>query len=159
MKNKEELIRGLKFFAFSVSAGVIQAALLTLLYEVAHLREEVSYIIALVASVVWNFTFNRKFTFKSAANVPIAMLKVFGYYCVFAPLSYFGEKYLCGIGWNYYLVSFGFMVINLVTEYLFCKFAVYRGKMNTNAAAKKKQSVERSEQPADGEESDVTSAF
>ena len=80
-----------------------------------------------------NFTFNRKFTFKSAANVPIAMMKVFGYYLVFTPLSTLLEKYLTETcGWNEYLVTVINMVINFVTEFLFDRFVVFRDSIDTN---------------------------
>jgi len=84
---KTELIRSVKFLFFSISAGVIQIGSFAFLYELLRLEEWVSHLIALILSVVWNFTLNRKFTFKSAANVPVAMLKVALFYVVFAPAS------------------------------------------------------------------------
>lgn len=80
-------MRGLKFALFSVSAGIIQAGTFALMFDLLHWNWWVSYLISLVLSVLWNFTFNRKFTFKSANNVPKAMLLVAAYYCVFTPLS------------------------------------------------------------------------
>ncbi|MBO7377205.1 MAG: GtrA family protein, partial [Clostridia bacterium] len=93
-KGKKEFVRTIKFLLFSISAGAIQIGSFTLMNEVWHLPSWVSYLIALVLSVLWNFTLNRKFTFKSANNVPIAMLKVAGYYAVFTPLSTMLEHYL-----------------------------------------------------------------
>ncbi len=134
----KEVIRTIKFGLFSISAGVIQIGTFTLLNELAHLEYWVSYLIGLILSVIWNFTLNRKFTFKSANNVPIAMLKVFGYYCVFTPLSTLLEKYLTGTAmWNEYLVTLINMVINFVTEYLFDTFVVFRGSIDTNDIAAK----------------------
>lgn len=131
MKNKE-LIRTIKFTLFSCSAGIIQMGSFALLNELAHLDYWLSYLIALVLSVVWNFTLNRKFTFKSANNVPIAMLKVFGYYCVFTPLSTLLEKYLTtNLLWNEYLVTAINMVLNFVTEYLFDTYVVFRGSIDS----------------------------
>lgn len=72
------------------------------------------YLVAL--SVIWNFTFNRKFTFKSASNVPLAMTLVFLFYCAFAPASVFGGNALESIGWNGTLVTVLMMAINFVTE-------------------------------------------
>lgn len=86
MKNKE-LIRSLKFLLFSASAGIIQIASFTLLEEVIHASHWLSYLISLILSVLWNFTFNRKFTFHSAGNIPVAMMKVALFYVVFTPLS------------------------------------------------------------------------
>ena len=129
---KKEFWRAVKFLLFSISAGVIQIGLFTLLNEVFHWTYWLCYLIALVASVIWNFTFNRKFTFKSAANVPIAMLKVLAYYVVFTPLSTLLEKYLTGIGWNEYLVTVINMVINFVTEYLYQRLFVFRNSIDSN---------------------------
>ena len=141
MKNKE-LLRTIKFTLFSMSAGIIQIVSFTLLNEIAKLPYWVSYLIALILSVIWNFTLNRKFTFKSANNVPIAMLKVAGYYAVFTPLSTLFEKYLTDIGWNEYLVTVINMIINFVTEYLFDTFVVFRGSIDTNELAQKEKEKE-----------------
>ena len=138
MKNsaaKEELIRTVKFVLFSASAGIIQVASFALLNELLHLNYWVSYLISLVLSVVWNFTLNRKFTFKSAANVPIAMLKVAGFYLVFTPLSTWWTAALTepayGIMWNEYLVLAITMLTNFVTEYLFDRFLVFGNSIDT----------------------------
>ncbi len=136
-KNKKiEFLRMLKYLCFAASAGIIQFGVTTLLNEVAHLKYWIAYLIGLVLSVIWNFTFNRKYTFKSANNVPIAMLKVAGYYAVFTPLSTLWSNALTGIGWNEYIVLAGTMIINLVTEYLFCRFFVF-GKSIDTAKSKK----------------------
>lgn len=136
--NQKELLRSLKFFLFSISAGVIQLGGFALLNELLHLDYWLSYLVALVASVIWNFTFNRRYTFQSTANIGRAMLLVFGYYCVFTPLSTLLEHYLAGnMGWNEYLVTIINMALNLVTEFLFQRFVVYRGSLDTNELAKK----------------------
>lgn len=142
LKRKNDIIRILKFVGFSCSAGVIQFVVFTILNEVLHLIYWPAYLIALVLSVLWNFTFNRKFTFKSANNVPIAMLKVAAYYVVFTPLStLWGDALTDKAHWNEYLVLAFTMVINLVTEYLFNQFVVYRKSMNTNALGKKENAA------------------
>lgn len=130
-EKRKEWLRTLKFTLFSVSAGVIQIGSFTMLYEVCHLEEWVAHLISLVLSVVWNFTLNRKFTFHSAANVPIAMLKVAGYYAVFTPFSAWWTAALAGIGWNAYLIEAINMLSNFVTEYLFQRFVVFRGNIDT----------------------------
>ena len=126
-EKKKELIRSIKFVLFSISAGVIQVLSFTLMEEVLYLEHWVSYLVALVLSVLWNFTLNRKFTFCSANNVPIAMLKVAGFYLVFTPLSTWWTAVLTGepILLNEYLVFAGTMLINFVTEYLFERFVVF----------------------------------
>jgi putative flippase GtrA len=135
MNSKKELLRTVKFVLFSISAGVIQIASCALLNEVLHLTYWIAYLIALCLSVLWNFTLNRKFTFQSAANVPIAMLKVAGFYLVFTPLSTWWSAALTepsyGIMWNEYVVLAGTMIINFVTEYLFQRFVVFGKSLDT----------------------------
>ena len=128
---KTEIMRMLKFLFFSISAGVIQIGSFTLLNELIKWSYWPSYLISLTLSVLWNFTLNRKFTFKSAANIPIAMLKVFGFYLVFTPLSTIGGNALTNAGWNEYLVLAITMVLNFVLEYLFCALFVYRNNIDT----------------------------
>lgn len=127
MSVKEQVIQFLKFLGFSISAGVIQFGITTLLNEVIGLIYWPSYLIGLLASIVWNFTFNRKFTFRSASNVPVAMGLVFLFYCVFTPISTFGGDALVEeLGWNGMLVTAIMMVLNFLLEFLWDKFIVFR---------------------------------
>jgi putative flippase GtrA len=129
--DKEEWIRTLKFIGFSISAGVIEIVSFTLLNEFSGMSYWPCYLIALVLSVIWNFTLNRKFTFQSANNVPVAMAKVFAYYCVFTPLSTILGNYLTGtLHWNDYLVTILNMIVNMVTEYLYQKYFVFTEALN-----------------------------
>ena len=128
---KKELVRTVKFIACSISAGVIQTVSFTLLEELAHLDHWLCNLIALILSVLWNFTLNRKFTFCSANNIPIAMLKVAAFYAVFAPLSSWWTDALTGIGWNEYVVFVGTMLINFVTEFLYQRFFVFGKSLDT----------------------------
>lgn len=138
----KELARKIKFGLFSISAGLIQIVSFAILNELLHLEYWISYLIGLVLSVIWNFTLNRKFTFKSANNVPIAMLKVFAFYCVFTPLSTLLEKFLTtGPQWNEYVVTLLNMVLNFVTEYLYDTYVVFRGSIDTNNLAKEEKHV------------------
>lgn len=131
-----ETVRFVKFLGFSISAGVIELGSFALFNEVFHLHYWVSYLTALVLSVLWNFTLNRKFTFRAANNVPVAMLKVFLYYCVFTPLTTILENELAGnLWWNEYLVTIINMVLNFVTEFLFQRYVVY-GKAVDSALKK-----------------------
>lgn len=134
MKKHTELWRSIKFTLFSISAGVVQIGAFTLLNEVLRLPQYwLSYLIALVLSVVWNFTLNRRYTFHSANNVPIAMLKVAAFYCVFTPLTSLLEYRLADVHlWNEYLVTAINMVLNFVTEYLYDRFFVFRDSIDTN---------------------------
>ena len=138
MKDKKEFWRAVKFLLFSISAGVIEIVSFALLNELTPWSYWPCYLIALVLSVLWNFTLNRRFTFRSANNVPKAMLKVAAYYAVFTPLSTLLGNYLAEtLGWNEYLVTAINMVLNFVTEYLFDTFVVFRGTIDTNDLAKK----------------------
>ena len=134
----KEFARVVKFTLFSISAGLIEMGAFALLNELLHLPYWVSYLVALVLSVLWNFTLNRKFTFHSAANVPVAMLKVAAYYAVVTPLSTWLEHRLAaGLGWNEYLVTGINMVLNFVTEFLYQRFFVFGKTIDTKTAEKK----------------------
>ena len=136
--DKKEIWRAIKFVLFSASAGVIEIALFTLLNELTDWPYWACYLLALIASVLWNFTLNREFTFQSAGNVPRAMGLVALFYCVFTPLTTMLGNFLAeGLGWNEYLVTGINMALNLVTEYLYDRYVVFRGSIDTNERAKK----------------------
>ena len=137
--DRRELLRAVKFTLFSISAGIIEIVSFSLLTELTELPYWPCYLIALVLSVLWNFTFNRRYTFRSAGNVPKAMALVAAYYCVFTPLSTLGGNVLANLGWNEYLVTALNMVINFVTEFLYDKYVVFRGTVDTNDLAKPAQ--------------------
>ena len=138
MEKKKEFWRAVKFALFSASAGIIEIAAFSLLNELLGLPYWLCYLVALVASVVWNFTLNRKFTFQSANNVPKAMLQVALFYAVFTPLSTLLEHFLTEkLGWNEYLATAINMALNLVTEYLYDRYVVFRDSIDTNERAKK----------------------
>ena len=133
---KKEIWRAVKFTLFSASAGLIEAGTIFLLEKLTALPSWVCYLTGLVLSVLWNFTLNRKFTFQSAANIPIAMLKVACYYAVFTPLSTLAVKYLTETaGWNPVFADGLNMLCNLVTEFLYQRFFVFGSSIDT--AAKK----------------------
>lgn len=127
----EHALQAFKFLLFSISAGAIQSISFAILYSGFKIIYWPSYLTALTLSVLWNYTLNRKFTFKSANNIPLAMMKVAGYYAIFTPASTWWGSALTDIGWNGYLVLFITMVINLITEFLFTKYVVYRNAINT----------------------------
>ena len=128
--NKKEFWQALKFTLFSISAGVMQIGFFALL-EIFIKDYWIPYLISLVLSILWNFTLNRRYTFKSAANVPVAMMKVFGFYLVFTPLSTYLGNLAESIGVNDFIILIITMLSNFVLEFLFCKFVVYRGKEDT----------------------------
>ena len=129
--NKTSAWQVIKFTLFSISAGIIQIGSFTLINELLHWAYWPAYLTSLVLSVLWNFTLNRRYTFQSAANVPVAMAKVFGYYLIFTPLSTWLGALAEGAGVNEYIVLAVTMLSNFVTEFLFCKLIVYRNQENT----------------------------
>ena len=139
-EKKKEAIRAIKFALFSVSAGIIEVLAFTLLTSLTNWPYWPRYLIALVLSVIWNFTLNRRYTFRSANNVPIAMLKIFAFYLVFTPTTTLLGNYLAETcGWNDYLVTGLNMALNFVTEFLYDRFFVFGKTLDTNDLAKKEQ--------------------
>ena len=128
---KESLFQMLKFTLFSISAGIIQTISFAVFNEIFHWMYWPAYLVALILSIIWNFTFNRRYTFKSAANIPVAMLKVFGFYAVFTPLSTWLGHRAEAVGINEYIVLALTMISNFVLEFLFSKFVVYKNQENT----------------------------
>lgn len=134
---KTELMRALKFVLFSCSAGVIQFCTFLLLSSVFGWDFWPAHLISLALSVIWNFTFNRKFTFKSAVNVPKAMLLAFLFYVPFTPATVFGGQALVNIGWNELLVEALTMLLNFVLEYFYSKYVTFRNNIDTAEPSKK----------------------
>lgn len=130
MKNSKQLWQAVKFTLFSASAGVIQIGSFTLL-EIFIQDYWIPYLISLTMSILWNFTLNRRYTFKSAANVSVAMAKVFGFYLVFTPLSTYLGSLAEKAGVNDFIILIVTMLANFVLEFLFCKFVVYWGQEDT----------------------------
>ncbi|MCQ2751534.1 MAG: GtrA family protein [Coriobacteriales bacterium] len=155
---KKESWRVVKFVLFSISAGVIEIASFTLLNELLELPYWPCYLTALILSVLWNFTLNRSFTFKAANNVPIAMLKVAAFYCVFTPVTTIGGDYLAEtVGLNEYVVLGLTMALNITTEFLYDRFFVFRDSLDTNKLAKKQQEKAKA-QMAKAETADASTA-
>lgn len=142
MKNKE-LIRTIKFVIVSASAGIVEIGVYTLMDKLTDLRYWPCYLTALIASVIWCFTINRRYTFQSAKNVPRAMAMVFAFYLVFTPASTLLGDYLAEtLHWNGYIVTGINMALNLTLEYLYDTFVVYRNEMDNNDVAAKKRAKE-----------------
>ena len=136
----KEVFRFIKFVLFSISAGVIQIGSFALFNELGHWSYWLSYLCALVLSVLWNFTLNRRFTFRSASNVPRAMALVLLFYCVFTPVTTLLGNYLAEtLLWNEYLVTGINMLLNITTEYLYDRFVVFRKSLDTNTPVQKQK--------------------
>lgn len=129
-ESKKQMLQALKFTLFSISAGAIQIGSFSIL-EIFIKDYWIPYLISLLLSILWNFTLNRRYTFKSAANVPVAMAKVLGFYLVFTPLSTYLGNLAEGNGANDFLILIVTMLANFILEYLFCKLVVYRGQEDT----------------------------
>jgi len=145
LTRRQEAWKFLQFIFFSISAGVIEVGVYTLLSGVLQLNYWLAYLPALISSILWNFTVNRKFTFKSVNNVPVAMLKIAVYYAIFTPLSTWWGNALDGLDvginaalWGY-MILIGTMVVNFVTEFCVYRFWVYRGSINTSDAGQREQ--------------------
>ena len=130
VEKKAQLLQVIKFTLFSISAGLIQIASFAIL-EIFIKDYWIPYLTSLLLSIIWNFTLNRKFTFKSANNVPIAMAKVLGFYAVFTPLSTWLGSLAESAGAYDFLILAVTMLSNFILEFLFCKFVVYRGSEDT----------------------------
>lgn len=130
MSRKKNFFQALKFTLFSISAGIIQVASFAIL-EIFIKDYWIPYLTSLILSILWNFTLNRRYTFKAAVNVPVAMAKVFGFYLIFTPLSTYLGNLAEGAGVNDFIILAVTMICNFVLEFLFCKFVVFRGHEDT----------------------------
>ena len=139
-KKNREFWRIVKFVLFSASAGIIEMGVFALLNEWIRWSYWPCYLIALTVSVVWNFKLNRRFTFRSASNVPRAMALVLLFYCVFTPVTTLLGNYLAEtLLWNEYLVTGINMLLNITTEYLYDRFVVFRKSLDTNTPVQKQK--------------------
>ena len=127
----KEFLRFLKFVFFSISAGLIEIGSFHLMYKYSGMAYWPCYLLALILSVIWNFTLNRKFTFQSSNNIPIAMLKVLFFYLIFTPFSTWLGQYLVDLGLNGYLVTGINMILNFILEFLYQRFYVFRDSIDT----------------------------
>ena len=141
----KELIRAAKFTLISVSAGIIQIGSFTLFYEILEWKYWLAYLVSLLLSIIWNFTINRKVTFKSANNVPLAMAQLLGFYAVFTPVTMFGGQWVEGLGVPGLVVEAVTMILNFVLEFLFCRFVIYRDSCDS-AEVKEESTGEASEE-------------
>jgi putative flippase GtrA len=138
MTKKDNWVQFIKFTAFSISAGVIQAGSFTLLNELTKFPYWPSYLISITLSVLWNFTLNRRFTFKSSNNIPVAMTKIFIFYILFIPITTWSGDAIVNAGVNEYIVLGVTMILNFVTEFLFSRIFIYKNQMNTREERLKK---------------------
>ena len=97
-----------------------------------------SHVPSLILSVIWNFTFNRRYTFRSDARLPRAMSLVALFYLVFTPASAWWGTLLENAGVHDWIIEVINLLTNFVLEYFYQRFVVYRNTIDTNDLAKKK---------------------
>ena len=139
-KKKTEVIRAVKFAIVSASAGIVEAVVFTGMNELGDFPYYVNYLTALIASIIWCYTVNRKYTFKSDKPVKIVLLYAAAFYAVFTPATTLLGSWLTGtLMWNEYIATGINMALNLSLEYLYDTFVVYKNDMDNNDIAKKKK--------------------
>lgn len=166
-KKHTELFRTIKYFIIAASAGLVQVISTWIFNNTILIGDEkyhTCYLLGLILSVIWNFTFNRRYTFKSANNVPVAMFKVFLYYLVFTPLSdWWVDALVMADFWPTILrdttlgettmvaviVQVGTVLFNGITEFLYQRFFVFGKTIDTNDVAKKNQEKEAAKKAAE----------
>lgn len=146
-KKLEGVFQFIKYALCAASAGIIQFVLGIILQAVIPDNGKMIFFIskemtqtlfiaetvALCASILWNFTFNRKFTFKDASNVPKAMILAFLFYVPFYPFQTWymsvveeGLKDSMGSTGIFIIAQGTAMIMNFVLEFLWQKFVVFR---------------------------------
>ena len=150
----KEFFRTIKYFIVAASAGLIQFGVNVLLFKFTPMPYWVCYDIALVLSVLWNFTINRKATFKSAGNIPIAMLKVLGYYAVFGPIATVAAVFVKEDNPWYWLITIGLILTNGVTEYLFMRLFVFKKEIDTAKSRKERKQEQVEKEKGTAEEAE-----
>ena len=139
-EKKVEVIRAIKFAIVSASAGIVEAIVFTAINELGDFPYYVNYLTALIASIIWCYTINRKYTFKSDKPVKVILLYAAAFYAVFTPATTLLGSWLTGsLGWNEYVATAINMALNLSLEYLYDTFVVYRNNMDNNDVAKKER--------------------
>lgn len=133
---KKEVLRSLKFLIISISAGLVQIGSFAVLELIFPNNYWLAYLPSLLLSIIWNFTINRKVTFKSANNVKVAMLLVLAFYAVFTPLSTWLGDLAAKAGVNDFIVLAVTMIANFVLEYVYTRLVVYRGSCDTAVTTK-----------------------
>lgn len=151
-KNNDGRWQAVKYFLCMCSAGLIEMITYYIFLAVLPIDPKatiyfldpvplsklvfVSECLSLGLSIIWNFTFNRKFTFKSAKNVPVAMALAFLFYVPFFPFAaWYVPKLTRALaslgGFGGFLAKGTKMILNGVLEFCWQKFVIYRKSANT----------------------------
>lgn len=171
-EKRKGVMQFIKYALCAASAGIIQIVLFSILQAVIpsngktiHFIVEdmdlVTFIattVALCASILWNFTFNRKFTFKDAGNVPRAMILAFLFYVPFYPFQTWYVHTIksllveaIGTDGAGIIAEGSVMIINFALEFMWQKFVVFRKPKD-----KKENKTEGNENSGETENADNT---
>ena len=171
-EKRKGVMQFIKYALCAASAGIIQIVLFSILQAVIpsngktiHFIVEdmdlVTFIattVALCASILWNFTFNRKFTFKDAGNVPKAMILAFLFYVPFYPFQTWYVHTIksllveaIGTDGAGIIAEGTVMIINFALEFMWQKFVVFRKPKD-----KKENKTEENENSGETENADNT---
>lgn len=128
------------FLYFSLGAGVIKLVsfLLLSLIDSGHGAVLVlAEIVSVVLSGLFNFTWNRKFTFRSTNNIVPGMF-LYGLYSLIATpavASFIVD--LTRRGWADWLAKAMKMALHFILDSLYCKFVIFR-QVKERASVRKK---------------------
>lgn len=171
-EKRKGVMQFIKYALCAASAGIIQIVLFSILQAVIpsngktiHFIVEdmdlVTFIattVALCASILWNFTFNRKFTFKDAGNVPKAMILAFLFYVPFYPFQTWYVHTIksllveaIGTDGAGIIAEGTVMIINFALEFMWQKFVVFRKPKD-----KQENKTEENENSGETENADNT---
>ena len=131
--------QAIKFTLFSISAGLIQIVSFELLNILTPLDYWIKYLTALILSILWNYTFNRRYTFHSNANIASSMILVFIFYVFFTPVSTFLGQVASNNNINETVVLLVTMIANFILEFLYQRFFVFKNSIDTNSIANKNE--------------------
>lgn len=171
-EKRKGVMQFIKYALCAASAGIIQIVMFSILQAVIpsngktiHFIVEdmdlvtfVATTVALCASILWNFTFNRKFTFKDAGNVPKAMILAFLFYVPFYPFQTWYVHTIksllveaIGTDGAGIIAEGSVMIINFALEFMWQKFVVFRKPKD-----KKENKTEGNENSGETENADNT---
>lgn len=166
---KKKAKRFLKYAIIAISGGLIQLTAYIILSDAIKLDKHVSfdaiyqkqpwlteifydpdtgktyglsYFIAVSLSVIWNFTFNRKYTFKSASNVPKAMLLFVLYYAFSIPFNCWAIVQLNKLvvfPLSDKVILICIMLANGLPAFFYQRYVVFGRSLDTKHKKKKRQ--------------------
>ncbi|MDO5025763.1 MAG: GtrA family protein [Trueperella sp.] len=125
IKLTETQLQAVKFTLLSGTAAVVEAGSYALFLALDLMPVSWAQAISVALSVLWNFTLNRKFTFKSTGNVPFAMLLVSLFYVAYIPISSVLAGLMDDAGMHPAVIKIIWLLINFVGEFIWWKYVVF----------------------------------